>query len=344
MNPKLHNFWETQFSHTMPVIPLVGIHGARLASIDIETALKKRELMANSQLHALRLYGYDGVISFMDLTLEAEALGCRILYQRNTVPSVTEVLFRDIHDHDRIDVTRIEESERIEEFLWAAELMKETIAGSKTAVGAYITGPFTLAGQLMGMEALFENMILHPESLEQVLKKTGEVTEIMGEKYKNLGLDLIIILDPMASPDLISPHHFHTIVKPFLRKVVQVMNPPHALIVLHICGNTTSILSDMIDCGIDALSIDSKVDIACAAHLCTDEVGLIGNIDPVNLLLKGSRKDVGEACCQCIDASSEALYFILSSGCEVPRDTPVENITEMVRIAQTYTWTHEKIE
>ena len=75
MNSKLHNFWETQFSRTMPVMPLVGIHGALLASIDIETALKKREFMANSQLHALRLYGYDGIISFMDLTLEAEALG-----------------------------------------------------------------------------------------------------------------------------------------------------------------------------------------------------------------------------------------------------------------------------
>lgn len=344
MNSKLHNFWETKFSHTMPVIPLVGIHGAQLAAIDIEKALKSRSLMVNSQLHALDLYGYDGVISFMDLTLEAEALGCRILYRRDTVPSVAEALFQDINDYDRIEVTRIEESERVEEFIRAAELMKENIDGSKTAVGAYITGPFTLAGQLMGMETLFENMILHPESFEQVLKKTGEVTGVMGEKYKKLGLDLVIVLDPMASPDLISPRHFRTMVKPFIKRVVQMMNPPHALIVLHICGDTTSILPDMIDCGIDALSIDSKVDIAHAAHLCAADVGLIGNIDPVNLLLKGSRKDVDEASRQCIEASSEATYFILSSGCEVPKDTPAENITEMVRVARTYTKTHEKCE
>jgi MtaA/CmuA family methyltransferase len=341
MNAKLHRFWDGVFSQSMPVIPLVGIHGAQLATIDVEKALQDGSLMAESQLHALDTYGYDGILSFMDLTLEAEALGCKIVYHKDIVPSVAEALFTDVQDHDLIDVTRIEESERVEEFIRAAELMKEAVDGENAVVGAYITGPFTLAGQLMGMESLFENMMLYPDVFEQILEKTGEITTVMGEKYKNLGLDMIIILDPMASSDLISPRHFGTMVKPFIRKVIQLIDPPHALVVLHICGDTTPILYDMIDCGIDALSIDSKVDIAHAAHLCADDVGLIGNIDPVNMLLKGSSKDVDAASHQCIEASVKANHFVLSSGCEVPKDTPVENILAMVRVARTYTRAHE---
>jgi uroporphyrinogen decarboxylase len=336
MKSKIGDFFDRRFSNKLPVIPLVGIHAAHVGTINIQKALNDGHLMAEAALHALRSYGYDGVFTFMDLTLEAEALGCEIQYHRETVPSVKKVLFRDVDDYDLIEISNVENDNRIAEFLHAAEIISESIDHSKTISGAYVTAPFTLAGQLMGMEAIFESMILDPDGFKQVLEKTEEITTIMIEKYVNRGVDLIVVLDPMASPDLISPLHFEEFAGPYLQQVTGTAHLEDTLVTLHICGNTTNILTKMIECGVDAISIDSDVDMNYAAYVIKDRAVLIGNIDPVGILLDGSAEDVQKATTLCIEHSSKARFFILSSGCEVPKNTPRSNIDEMVRSARKY--------
>ena len=278
----------------------------------------------------------------MDLTLEAEALGCEIQCHKETVPSVKKVLFRDLDKHNLIEISNIEKSKRVSEFLRAVRIMAEDIDCSKTIVGAYVTGPFTLAGQVMGMETIFESMILHPDEFREILEKTLEITIEMTEKFIGEGADLVVVLDPMASPDLISPIHFEEFAEPYLQKVVANTYNKDVLLVLHICGDTTNILTKMLECGYDGLSIDSKVDIGYAARVIKNRALLIGNVDPVNILLNGSPEDVRRASVACIENSLEAKYFILSSGCEVPKNSPKGNIEEMVKVARKYDFNHRK--
>ena len=67
-----------------------------------------------------------------------------------------------------------------------------------------------------------------------------------------------------------------------------------AMTLLHICGDTTPILSGMADTGAMIVEIDSKVSMAHAKKTIGDRVCLIGNLEPSAVLLQGSRSLVEE--------------------------------------------------
>jgi uroporphyrinogen decarboxylase len=52
-------------------------------------------------------------------------------------------------------------------------------------------------------------------------------------------------------------------------------------------------------------------------------------------MLYGSTEDVRRACEDCIRKGGER-GFILSSGCEIPKKTPPENIQVMVKVAKEH--------
>ena len=62
----------------------------------------------------------------------------------------------------------------------------------------------------------------------------------------------------------------------------------------------------------------------------------MGNLNPTEILLRGSVEEVEKASIACIEAAAQNGGYILGSGCEVPMDAPEENIKAMVRIARQY--------
>ena len=60
------------------------------------------------------------------------------------------------------------------------------------------------------------------------------------------------------------------------------------------------------------------------ARICCFSPPNLGNFDPVNILLEGTPEIVYEAAAKCIQKGKGRL--ILSPGCEVPVNTPVENV------------------
>lgn len=93
---------------------------------------------------------------------------------------------------------------------------------------------------------------------------------------------------------------------------------------LHICGDTTHILADMVDSGADIIDIDWMVDIRQAADIFADRVGLCGNFDPVAVMLQGGPEEVRKAVLDC-QMNGGPRYFS-AAGCEIPHNIPLENL------------------
>ena len=105
---------------------------------------------------------------------------------------------------------------------------------------------------------------------------------------------------------------------------------------LHICGKTTPILELMAGTGTKMLELDHLVDLAEAKQRVGNQVILMGNLNPTELLLTGSPADVEAAAKLCIETMGRDGRYILSSGCEVPPQAPLENIRAMVTAAEKY--------
>ncbi len=81
------------------------------------------------------------------------------------------------------------------------------------------------------------------------------------------------------------------------------------------------------------IEVDHKVDLALARSIVGDRACVIGNVDPVTVLLQGTPEQVRAVSEQCLRAGRGG-GDVLGSGCVVPRITPLDNIRAMVGAAQ----------
>ena len=108
------------------------------------------------------------------------------------------------------------------------------------------------------------------------------------------------------------------------RRIVEYIHSLDAKAKLHICGNTTSILPDMLKTGADIIDVDHLVtSIAEFVPLLAPNQVLSGKCDPVSVIQDGTPdqilKDVQEYRKQADDRC------IVSAGCEITPDTSLEN-------------------
>jgi uroporphyrinogen decarboxylase len=144
--------------------------------------------------------------------------------------------------------------------------------------------------------------------------------------------------DSLASCDVISPETYRRFVFPYHKRVFDALGDhcrrhgAHAM--LHACGDNTAVLEDFAATGAEIYEVDSKIDLGEAKRRIGDRVCLIGNLDPTGVLLRGSTEDVRRESERCIAAAASGGGFILGTGCFVPRDTPMDNLHEMVRASR----------
>ena len=105
------------------------------------------------------------------------------------------------------------------------------------------------------------------------------------------------------------------------------------MIGLHICGDATPIIGDMVGTGSSLLAVDYKVDLAAAKAAARGVTTLIGTVDPSGVLARGTPDDVRAAARADLAVLAAGGGFILAPGCALPYDTPDENIRALVETA-----------
>ena len=262
------------------------------------------------------------------LSVEAEALGCHTDFgnRRDSIPQVTGTPYTDFAE---VEVPEsFLSTKRIPVVLEAISLLKERV-GDTLPVVAGMTGPFTLAGHLSGIEPMLKGLIRKPDKYMGFIELAAEVGAVYGRALMEAGADVVSIADPSASSDIISPRMFRGIVKPAIAGMVEAIDGASFL---HICGNCTPILGDMADTGVDSISISDKVDVKQAKELVAGRAKITGNISTTVTLLLKKPEDVTEEC----RAAIEAGVDILAPSCGIAPVTPNENIRALVEAARQY--------
>jgi uroporphyrinogen-III decarboxylase len=102
---------------------------------------------------------------------------------------------------------------------------------------------------------------------------------------------------------------------------------------LHICGNTRFALAGMGRLGCEIVDLDFLSPIAEGrAKMGAGQI-LLGNINPVTVLRGGTPKGIFSAIGEC--HGQAGARYIVGAGCEIPRDTPLENVRALSDYART---------
>jgi MtaA/CmuA family methyltransferase len=302
-------------------VPFVGVHGAALIGESAESYLKSEELMFRGVVAAAERYRADGIPVMFDLQLEAEVLGCRLVWSDENPPSVASHPLEGGGSLGQLPAFDLGAGRLPAAFNLARRLKGEI--GENTGIYALICGPFTLAMHLMGQD-LFMQMFDHPDYVKAVVSYCASVGCKMAKAYIEAGADVVAVVDPMTSQ--ISSEHFAEFVSPYLNLIFDSIREQKRFSSLFVCGDATRNLAEMSRTACDNMSIDENISLGSLRDISrTTGKSFGGNLKLTVALLFGEQDDARLDAIRCIDVAGGA-GFVLAPGCDLPFATPPENI------------------
>ena len=309
------------------VIPLLGAPGITLSKTTLRENLTNSEVQYKTLSILIDKFSPDGIFPMMDLTVEIEALGSETNFPENANPSVVKPLIKNREDLKILKGNWQGISGRMKVFI---EVMEKIAKKYSIIKGGYVIGPFTMAGELMGANDIAMQVMLNPELVAELVNFSLEVISEYANALFNAGADAIAVLEPLAVI-LSSKKYKEFSLYPFKKLVSNLNNKP---LILHICGNTNHLIKSMLDSGAVGLSLDSGINFEELKKIIPPEITLMGNLNPVKIFLQSTPDQVAEATKSLKESMKDTKNFILSSGCDIPLDTPLKNIEAFMKAAR----------
>lgn len=316
----------------VPIFPLIaGWAAVNFSDFSLLEVASDSQLMVNAQIDARESMGYDPLFSYVHPLYIPEAFGCRVRFIESG-PLVDPLPF---------DISRVKDIDNLPQPDGKREAGLPVILDATRRLSAYgndevpvvglFEGPFTTTCRVIEAEVIMRMIYKNQPVLERLLDKITDFLLEFGRALIESGANVLLVPEPTASATMISPPMFRRFVLPRLQKIFNELKAPS---ILHICGDTTSLLEIMSQTGAAVLSLDQCMDLA-GARAAIPRAVLGGNVDPVNSLLMGTREQVKADTVRSLSRGASGR-FILMSGCGIPPKTPVENIETMVLTATEY--------
>lgn len=324
----------------VPRVPVVTMSGATWALKQAD--LSPDELMAMPDAGAKVLYD------------NCERLNLDLIYGGRAIPHIImkgmggvlnnsrkglpgEIVKKPLDDieqiHDWIAEKVMENLRADEEYQRLMMQIREVakLTGEQRFVGVGSFGPFTTAGQMIGVQdfciALTDED--YEEDVKALLELSAEVVYQVTADSLQAGGNLIFIAEPVASGDLISEEYFEKYSLPYLIQLKERLQELCPYMILHICGRTKSRITALKDSGITVFSMDS-IDLKEALELAEGKITIMGNLNPVNVLERSSAEEVHRLSSELVKTAGLDGGFLLAPGCDLTPATSYENILAMV--------------
>ncbi|MEM0449713.1 MAG: MtaA/CmuA family methyltransferase [Methanomassiliicoccales archaeon] len=258
------------------------------------------------------------------LTVEAEVLGCRVdLGKMDRTPMVKSHAVDENSIPEELPSGALFKG-RIPAVVEAVKIAKAKY-GKEFPIVVGTTGPFTIAGHLVGTENLLLWIVTNPEAVVKAIKLATKLEKGYIEQLAKAGADVIVMSDPSASTDMLSGEMFDEYAKPYIKEAFS--NHGDAKTVLHICGDTTILLDHMIETGVHGLSIEEKVQPEKAVEIVNNRAALIGNVGVVRPLLQGTPDEVRLETTRVKNAG----FNLVAPGCGLAARVPLVNLQAFVK-------------
>ena len=310
------------------MVPFIGVtakdyyHSARLMA-DLEIALFRR-------LH------HDSVGISTSLRGVAEAMGAKVGYPDYAISYLLKPAINSINEIESLKIVDPVKDGKLPILIEALKLTKDALK-DEVDVSASMSGPFSVAASVVGTENLLKWMIKYPKKVHTLMEIVAESNNRYIEEVAKLGIS-IGFADPVSSTSLISPKQFREFSLPALQKNVnKIKEKTGSSPGIHICGKSREIWEDVVSTGISNFSIDNVEDLEEAKKIMGDRVVITGNVPPVDVLYAGTKEDIFKSVKQCIRKGYDSKKgYILSTGCQIPMHTSMENIEMFMEAGKLY--------
>ncbi|MGI6064915.1 MAG: uroporphyrinogen decarboxylase family protein [Bacillota bacterium] len=273
-----------------------------------------------------------GSMTGMDLTKEAEAFGCQVKFTDTEAPSTEGGIVFDRASVESLQVPPNIQSGRAPVFIKAAAIASEYFNDRPVFGG--VLGPFSLAAVLMGLSKAVKTLKKDPATLHILLEKCTEYIISYSKAYKEAGANGILLAEPTAG--LLSPAQCEEFSSKYVKILVETVQDQGFFVILHNCGRVIQMVDSMVGTGAKGYSFGNAVDMQDILPQVPNNFLVFGNIDPSRMVNEKNPEVIKAETRDLLEKMKPFKNFILSSGCDLPFATPLNNINAFFEALKEY--------
>ncbi len=320
--------WVADIIHQKEVtaMPVMTHPGIELNGNTVREAVSNGKVHAEAVIKLTQAYQSVAACTIMDLTTEAEAFGSEIAFSDEAVPAVSNRLLPDVKSIEHLQVPSLS-SGRIPQYLKANLLAARAIQDRPVFAGCI--GPFSLVGRLYDMSEIMVLIYEHPDAAHTLLAKCTQFIEKYCEALKQTGVNGVLMAEPAAG--LMSNEDCKTFSSAYVKYIVNKVQDDNFIVILHNCGNQGHCTEAMVETGAAAYHFGNKCQMEEVIKEVPPTALAMGNLDPVSLFKDGTPEQMRKATLDLLEKMRQYPNFVLSSGCDTPPHTPIENVNEFFK-------------
>ena len=309
-------------------MPLLSYPAVQQLFITVNELVNSSSEMALGVRLIADRYNMPFATTYMDLSIEAEAFGANCTYHTNDIPTITGRLVTDLAQAEALQVPEIGAG-RTGKVLRA--LGKSVTLINDRPVFGNCTGPFSMAGRLMDVNDILLLTYEEPELVHAVLEKCTQFLLKYIKAMKEMGANGVIMAEPLAG--LMSPSAMEEFSSEYIRRIIDELQDREFVFCYHNCSNAIERKVDAVMAtGAKMFHFGDKADMWALLNALPKDVIVMGNISPSAVFLCDSTDKMAQDTQTLLRKCMVFENFMISSGCDIPAATPLENIDKFFEV------------
>ncbi len=269
------------------------------------------------------------------MAAEPSALGCKIKFWDDNTPSEYHTLYH-VEDLDKLPAYEVENDAFMGMTLHRIRMHQQRILDA-----GYITpivtsrGPLCTAGFVRGTTEFMIDIVEKPEWAHKLIDLcTNLIIDWLKAQQKAMGdcVEGIFILDDIVG--FINEEHYKEFAHPYLKRICDAF-PEDFIKIYHNDAGIEACLEYLPDTGFNVLNWGKQTDIADVKERIGNKMCLMGNVNPLEVAVRGDYDDVFDATMDILE-DSEGENMILSVGGGTSPGMPKENFKAMLDALKEY--------
>ncbi len=298
---------------------------------------------------AAKYLDFDFAVGFWDLSVTASDLGAGVRFPEENTPAAEEHL----EEYEKIEVPEVKPGTRAYALIQASKKARERLREYNMPFLGFIEGPLLTLTQLMGTERVLEDMKNNPRVVHKALEKTTEYCCEVTKKFFEEDACEMLCVDYLWSNDVIidSDMYWEFEGKYVVNKHLQTFKQYGQPLIVHNCADAPHY---EIQIGkFEALAFSycyyphqrekGSKNYADLIPKWADNCVLVGELMPYKFLdnsaegltrIERETKELLEGVLNALKESGHQSRYIISTGCEVPPNGPLDTVKKMIDVVK----------
>lgn len=264
----------------------------------------------------------------MGMLAEPTGFGCRVTFFHDKTPNVYPVI-SSLEDVDRLVSPHPQRDGLMPLILNYYNKLEPRVNehGYHIKIVA-ARGPLAIASHLVGVTNLLLGVKLDPQNVHKILRLATDVAKNWLQAQANVlrEVEAVMLLDDIVG--FLGPKDYLEFAHPYFIEIFDAF--PDVVKIFHNDMDNPASFKYLPEWGIHIFNFSHLLEMETVRKLVGDQICLLGNVPPLEVLFKGTPELVQQFAVKCLETHPDRRGLILSAGGGISPGTPGDNISALV--------------